>query len=71
MIGQKQELGNLLTTKEAAEKMHVSTDYLNNLALQGKIKSIKIGSLPGIRGGRRIYPESEVNKWLLQNLRAC
>lgn len=70
MNGQKQELGELLTTKQAAARMKVSADYLNKLALQGKIKTIKIGSLPGVRGGRRIYPESEVNKWLSQNLKA-
>lgn len=65
------DVGELLTTKEAAARMRVSTDFLTTLALQGKIASIKIGTRPGRRGGRRLFPESEVNGWLLRNLKTA
>ena len=65
------DIGALLTTKEAAARMRVSVDYLVTLALRGEIPSIKLGTLPGKRGGRRLFPESEVNGWLARNLRSA
>lgn len=65
------DIGPLLTTREAAARMRVSVDYLLTLALRGEIASVKIGTRPGCRGGRRLFPESEVNAWLTRNLRAA
>ncbi|MBP7127398.1 helix-turn-helix domain-containing protein [Myxococcota bacterium] len=64
------DIGTLLTSKEAAARMRVSVDYLLGLALRGEVQSVKIGSRPGQRGGRRLFPESEVNGWIARNLRA-
>ncbi len=65
------DFGTLLTTKEAAARMRVSVDYLVTLALRGEIASIKLGTKPGQRGGRRLFPESEINAWLARNLRTA
>ncbi len=65
------DIGPLLTTKEAAARLRVSTDYLIGLALRGEIASIKLGSRPGQRGGRRLFPESEINGWLVRHVRAA
>ena len=62
------DIGPLLTTKEAAARLRMSTDYLIGLALRGEIPSIKLGSRPGQKGGRRLFPESEVAAWVLRNL---
>ena len=62
-------VGTLLTTKEAAARMRVSTDWLTNRALRGDIASVKIGSPVGKRGGRRLFPESEIEGWLSRNLK--
>lgn len=64
----KGSVGNLLTTKEAAARMRVSTDWLVRQAMSGEIASIKIGSAVGICGGRRLFPESEIEGWLERNL---
>lgn len=63
-------IGPLLTTREAAMRMRVSRDYLINLALRGEIASIKLGTRPGERGGRRLFPASEIDDWVGRNLRA-
>ena len=63
-------VGNLLTTKEAAARMRVSTDWLTTRALRGDIASVKIGSAVGRRGGRRLFPESEIEGWLERNITA-
>ena len=65
------QIGALLTTKEAAARMRVSVDYLVTLALRGEVASIKLGTRPGARGGRRLFPESEINGWLARNLRTA
>ena len=64
------DIGALLTTKEAAARMRVSVDYLVTIALRGELASIKLGTRPGQCGGRRLFPESEVNAWLARNLRS-
>jgi len=65
----KRPVGTLLTTKEAAARMRVSTDWLTTQALRGGIASVKIGSPVGKRGGRRLFPESEIECWLSRNLK--
>ena len=60
----KEDLGELLTTKQVAERLKSSTDYVIRLALRGEIASIKIGSRPGAKGGRRLFPAREVERWL-------
>ena len=65
------DIGPMLTTKEAAARMRVSVEYLMTLALRGEIASIKIGTKPGQRGGRRLFPESEINAWLARHLRTA
>jgi len=68
-VNTPQEIGALLTTKEAAARMRVSIDYLVTIALRGEIASIKLGTRPGQRGGRRLFPESEINAWLARHMR--
>ena len=65
------DIGPLLTTKEAAVRMRISVDYLVTIALRGELASIKIGTAPGKRGGRRLFPESEVDAWLAGRLRSA
>ncbi len=64
-------VGNLLTTKEAAARMRVSVDYLIRLALRGEVASLKLGTRPGQRAGRRLFPESEIEGWIARHLRAA
>ena len=64
-------IGALLTTKEAAARMRVSVDYLVTLALRGEVASLKLGTRPGQRGGRRLFPESEIEGWIARHLRAA
>lgn len=65
----KKPVGNLMTTREAAARMRVSTDWLTTRALLGDIASVKIGTATGKRGGRRLFPESEIESWLSRNLK--
>jgi len=65
------DFGRMLTVKEAAPIAGVSSDYLRDLCLRGEIQSVKIGTRPGKRGGRRLIPESEVQNWIARNLRAA
>jgi len=64
-------IGPLLTTREAAARMRVSIDYLVILALRGEIESVKLGTPPGQRGGKRLFPASEVEAWIARHLRAA
>lgn len=64
-------IGPLLTTREAATRLRVSTDYLLTLALRGEVASLKVGTRAGQRGGKRLYPESEIERWLSEHLRAA
>ena len=64
------EFSPLLTTREAAARLRVSTDFLNTLALRGEIQSVKLGPPPGKRGGRRLFPTSEVEAWIARHLKA-
>jgi len=64
------EFGPLLTTREAAARMRVSRDFLTNLALREEIPSVKLGPPPGQRGGRRLFPASEIEAWIGRHLRA-
>lgn len=61
-------LGHLFTTKEAAARMRVSTDWLIVKAKTGEIASVKIGTPEGVRGGRRLFPESAIEAWLSRHL---
>ena len=70
MMERRKDVGELLTTKEAAARMRVSADWLTTQAQCGRIASIKIGTRPGQRGGRRLFPESEIEGWLSRNLRS-
>lgn len=63
--------GALLSLKDAAPRMGVSVWHLRDLCLRGEIQSVKIGSRPGVRGGRRLVPESEINAWISRHLRAA
>lgn len=60
----QKDIGPLLTSHEAAARMRVSRDYLLTLALRGEIASIKIGTRPGCRGGRRLFPAAEIDRWI-------
>jgi len=52
---------NILLTKEVAEMLRISEDYVRELIRKGKIKAYKEGR----RGGFRI-PTEEVNKYIKQ-----
>jgi len=64
------DVGPLLTTREAAGRMRVSRDFLTTIALRGELQSVKLGTRPGQRGGRRLFPQSEVDGWIAKRLRA-
>ena len=66
----RQDFGAMLPTKEAAVRMGISIWHLRDLCLRGEMSSVKIGSRPGQRGGRRLIPECEINAWIARNLRA-
>ena len=63
------DIGRLLTTREVAQRIRMSPDFVTHLALTGEIASVKVGTRPGQRGGRRLFPESEIESWLARNLR--
>jgi excisionase family DNA binding protein len=65
------DVGPLLTTREAAERMRVSRDFLTTIALRGELASVKLGTRPGQRGGRRLFPLSEVDGWIAKRLRTA
>lgn len=64
------DYGRLVPLPEAAERLGVSVCHLRDLCLRGEMASVKIGTRPGKRGGRRLIPESELSAWVARNLRA-
>lgn len=67
--GRFEDVGALMTTREAAARMRLSPYTVTVLALRGELASVKVGSAPGRRGGRRLFPVSEVEGWLSRRLR--
>lgn len=65
------DIGPLLTVKEVAERIRASTWFVNDLCLKGALRSIKIGTDVGKKGGKRLIPEVEVNTWVARKLRAA
>ena len=63
-----ESLGAMLSLKQVAERLNLSIWTVNDLVLQGKMASLKIGTALGKKGGRRLVPESEVAAWVLRNL---
>lgn len=58
------ELGPLMTTREVAARLRVSQDHVVRLALRGELPSLKVGSRPGQRGGRRLFLARDVDAWI-------
>lgn len=63
------DFGTMLTVKDAAQRLGISIWHLRDLCLRGDVASVKIGTRPGSRGGKRLIPESELASWISRNLR--
>lgn len=57
-------VGALMTTKEVAARLRTTTDHVTRLALRGELPSLKLGTRPGKRGGRRLFPADEIERWI-------
>ncbi len=66
---ESQDYGAMLPLKQAAARLGISVWHARDLCLRGEIASVKLGTRPGKRGGRRLIPESEINAFIERNLR--